>query len=118
MQHKIGYLFKVSLDLLQGILLMHAVVWGVALHEQHPIYTYLRTLAFNLSNEHAACNTNLQSSLLLILPQNNNDLTTAGLKEVLLPYCLKWFISWGGRASFLPFSHIHTHTDRHNISIC
>lgn len=44
MQHKIGYLFKVSLNVLQGILFMHDVVWGIALHEQHPIYTHQRSL--------------------------------------------------------------------------
>ena len=113
MQHKIGHLFEVLLDLLQGILLMHDVVWGIGLHEQHPIYTHPTSLAFNLNNEHATCNMNLQSSLLLIFPQNDNDFTTAGLKEILLSHLLKWFISWGHRASFLPFSQIHTHTHKH-----
>lgn len=117
MQHKIGYLFKVSLDRLQDILLMHDAVWGTALHEQHIIYTHLRSLASNLNNEHVPCNTNLQSSLLLIFPQNDNGLMAAGLKEILLHHPLKWFISWGDRASFLPFSQIHTYTTSVSVKL-
>lgn len=83
---------------------MQDVVWGTALHKQQPIYTRLSSLAFNFNNEHAACNTNLQSFPFLIFPQNGNDLMKAVLKEILLAHPLKQFLSWGDRPSFLPFS--------------
>lgn len=107
MQNELGCLFKVLLNLLQGILLMHDMVWDTALLEQHPVYTYLRPILSTSTM------TMSQATKLVILssvfPQNDNDLMTAGLKKILLPHPLKWFISWGDRVSFLPDIYTRTH---------
>lgn len=87
MQNEIGCLFKVSLNLLQGILLMHDMVWDTALREQHPVHTYLRsTLSTSTMSMSQATTLVIFSS---VFPQNDNDLMIAGLKEILLPHPLK-----------------------------
>lgn len=118
MQNEIECLLKASLNLLQGILLMHDMAWDTALREQHPVYTYLRPALSTSTRSvlHATKLIILSSSVISSKCQWSHDVMTAGLKEILLAHPLKWFISWGHRASFLPFLQIHIHIYTHKYT--
>lgn len=112
MQNEIGCLFKVLLNVLQGILLMHDMVWDRALPEQHPVYTYLRpTLSASTMSMSQATKLVILCS---VFPQNDNDLMTAHERDIITsPFEIIYKLR---RQSFLSPGYIYTHTQIYKIS--